>query len=278
MSKEKTHPRSRFGALALLFLLLAGCAPGNEPLVTPAPTPTATPAPAPSPTPTVAATPAPTEAPTELWGFPIDDAHQAFEVDTGGRLGTVLVTAEIRRIEQQEPEQLPCRLTIRVWERSDLTDPIQTIEEDVALFDSELKDANFDGHPDIDYTWSRGNANFNHSLLIWNEETGQFVQKGNFLGYGLVIDEEAQTLLEYTHGSAIAGFSSIYRWEGEELVCARTVEVYVDNRDLVVYDRVDGWLTEVYRKSFDLPDPNSEDTPPIYLEAPNWCDLNYHGE
>lgn len=259
----------------LLAAALTACTNAPEPAPTAAPTPTVTPTPTstPSPTPSAEATPVPIPEPTELWGFPIDDTHDAFEVDTKGKLGTVLVTVETREIEEREPEWLPCHETIRVWTLSDLTEPIQTIEKDVAVFDPGLIDANFDGHPDIDYVWFRAATNFNHSLLTWDEKAGQFVYKGDFSGYGLIIEEETQTLYEYNHGSAVAGIHSIYRWEDGELVCARTVNVNMDGWDLAVCDRVDGELTEVYRETFGPP----EDDGPIYDEAVKWLDLSYHG-
>ena len=85
--------RKRVFALLLCFTLpLSACGQGREEIPEPVPTVTATPAPTPTPTPE----PEPTsEEVTELWGFPIDDTHDAFEVPTGGKLGTVLVTVEL---------------------------------------------------------------------------------------------------------------------------------------------------------------------------------------
>lgn len=258
----------------LLAVFLSACAQSAESMPTPSPTPRPTPAVTAAPSPTPAPTAGPSEAPKELWGFPIDDTHDAFEVDTKGKLGTVLVTVESCEIEERE---LPLQMTIRVWGQPDSSQPLQTLEINGFLFDPEVRDMNFDGHPDIDYVWFRSASNFCHSLLVWDEDEGQFVNKGDFSGYGLIIDDKTQTLYEYRHGSAVAGIHSIYRWEAGELVCARTVNVNIDGWDLVICDRIDGELTEVHRETFGPPDPELEGDNPIYEEAPKWYDLSYHG-
>lgn len=262
--------KKRLLSATLLALCLTACSQSPQLAATPSPAPS----PSPAPTATSSPEPTPTEEPKELWGFPIDDTHDAFEVDTKGRLGTVLVTAESCEIEERE---LPLQVTIRVWERPDSSQPLQALEINGFLFDPEVRDMNFDGHPDIDYVWSRSATNMSHSLLVWDEEDEQFIQKGDFLGYGLTADDETQTLHEYTHGSAVAGIHSIYRWEGGELVCARTVNINMDGWDLVICDRIDGELTEVHRETFGPPDPELEGDNAIYEEAPKWYDLSYHG-
>lgn len=262
----------------LLALCLTACSQSPQSAATPSPALSPSPtAAAPSPTPTSSPALSPSEELKELWGFPIDDTHDAFEVDTGGKLGTVLVTVDSCEMEDREPEWLPLQMTIRVWEQPDSSQPLQTLEINGTLFDPEARDINFDGHPDIDYVWSRSATNMSHSLLVWDEDEGQFVHKGDFLGYGLITDDETQTLHEYTHGSAVAGIHSIYRWEAGELVCARTVNVNMDGWDLVICDRIDGELTEVHRETFGPPDPELEGDNPIYEEVPKWYDLSYLG-
>lgn len=128
-------------ALLAVLVLLGGCHRAAAPTVTSAPTATPTP------------TPAPSEEPTELWGFPIDDTHDAFEVDTGGKLGTVLVTVE--QGEENTGEFGGYHYTLSVWSRDDLTAPIQRLEETgTSLGDIDVIDANFDGYTDFLYTWN----------------------------------------------------------------------------------------------------------------------------
>ena len=136
-------------ALLLAVLLLAGCAaPAAE---SPAPTPALTPTTTAAPTPTPEPTPEPTEEPKELWGFPVDDTHDAFEVPTGGKLGTVLVT-----VEQEEDH---CHLNFSVWKRDGLMAPIQTMRAESERHWAILEDVNFDGYMDFMYISSLGAAN-----------------------------------------------------------------------------------------------------------------------
>lgn len=270
-----------FAALAAAFLfLLAGCGPKET--VTPAPspsevvTPTPTATPTSTPTPTPPPTPEPTEEPKELWGFPIDDTHDAFEVPTGGKLGTVLVTVEVG------PAKYDGTLnTFSVWLKDDLATPIQQMEAEAYVFHwSNVVDANFDGYMDFGYMYSMGNQPNYWHYWIWNEEQGQFVQEPAFdLISEPQFDAETGVISGYARDSAASGIESFHRWEDGKLVCVREVEVcYPRNewteQDLVVRDRVNGELVEVYRKTFGPPEDNS----PIYDEAVKWYDLNYHGE
>lgn len=275
-----------FAALAAAFLfLLAGCGPKETVMPAPSPsevvtpTPTATPTSTPTPTPTP--TPEPTEEPKELWGFPIDETHDAFEVPTGGKLGTVLVTVE-RGEENTESELGGYRQTIAVWEKSDLENPIQTFEiEDGGFINAHhgnLMDVNFDGYMDFTYPDVWFATNMREELYVWDEGQGKFLYGGSFVGHGLYADEEQQVVYNYIHGSAASGVHEVYRWEKDEMVCVREIELcypdWVESQDLVVRDRIDGELVEVYRKTFGPPEENS----PIYDESEKWQDLNYHGE
>lgn len=137
---------------------------------------------APSPSPTPESIRQPVEEAKELWGFPIDDTHDAFEVSTGSKLGTVLVTVEMK---DKEPVSV-----VSVWNPSDLGAPIQTIETGgVTTHCYELMDANFDGYMDFVYTWFWAAKNNDSGLYVWDEEQGQFMPKKEFIG-DLVIDGE----------------------------------------------------------------------------------------
>ena len=260
--KEKSIPL----LLAGLILLAACSAPRAEtPIPTPSPTPEVTPAPTPEPTLTLE----PTEEVKELWGFPIDDTHDAFEVPTGGKLGTVLVTVEIGEEE----------FYFSVWTADNLEEPIQrmTAEGPERFYGHELMDANFDGYMDFCYTYAVATVNARYEVWAWNESLGQFVGTGQLTGY-LLVDEETQTISSYIRGgwAGALGSDTFYRWENVQLVCIRRVSTVPpeegnDSVMLVVEDRTDGELTEVFRKEYPLSGGGA------FQEAEKWKDLSYHG-
>ena len=207
---------------------------------------------------------------TELWGFPIDNTHDAFEVPTGGKRGTVLVTVEMNREELIS--------TLSVWDASDLTTPIQTMKEEGATTHRrEIFDANFDGDMDFSYIWASGAKNDNFGLYIWNEEEGRFSPGRNFLGH-LKIDEEGETVRISSNGAGTAGTVQIFQWIDGELFCVRRIERHCPETEgekitqlLTVEEYGNGEWTEIERKIC------GEETL-IYDEASLWYDLNYHGE
>lgn len=211
--------------------------------------------------------------PPTLWGFPIDDTHDAFEVDTKGRLGTVLVTVEI---ENEDPGEYQ----FSVWIQDDLNKPLQTMSaESFGLFHwSSVIDANFDGHMDFGYMYAMGNQPCYWHYWIWNEAKGRFVQEPEFDQISEPqFDEETGIISGYARSSAASGTATFHCWENGKLVCIREVEVCYPNwgesQVLVVRDRIDGELVEVFCKTFGPPEDNS----PIYDEASKWYDLSYHG-
>lgn len=224
----------------LAALCLAGCAPMQPPEPSSTITPTAAPVPSPSPSPA----PTPSEAATELWDFPVDDTHDAFEVDTGGKLGTVLVTVE--RGEDELDGLYPC--TFSVWDANDLTTPLQTFEQDSTICWHDLIDANFDGYMDFCYTYYHGAANATFGLYLWDEEQKQFRFAEEFFGTGLWADEETETLRSYTRLSAFASGEQNYRWEDGELVCFRYSSPETNWEEYVTYELVDGGMVEVSRE------------------------------
>lgn len=264
----------------LLAAILTACTQAPQPSPSPSPTPspiptaTATPTPTPSPSLTAEATFMPTEEPTEIWGFPIDDTHDAFEVDTKGKLGTVLVTVEIEDIDPEEYH-------FSVWAKDDLTTPIQTMKaESYGVFHwGIVQDANFDGYMDFGYMYAMGNQPRYWHYWIWNEAKGRFVQEPEFDQISEPqFNEETGIISGYARSSAASGTATFHCWENGKLVCIREVEVCYPNwgesQDLVVRDRIDGELVEVFRKTFGPP----EDNGPIYDEAVKWYDLSYHGK
>lgn len=224
-----------FALLLCLALSLSAC--GREGTEIPEPIPEAEPT---------------SEKVTELWGFPIDNTHDVFEVPTGGRLGTVLVTVELQ--ETDEEDELYS--TISVWNSSNLTAPIQSMEMDgVTTHGHELVDADFDGHTDFCYTQYRGAKNDTFSLYIWDEERENFHFAESFLG-DLEVDEKNQTLYNWTSGSISSGEKKEFRWENGELVCFRMIEWTgpeegddLQRVEVVTYERVNGEFVEVSREA-----------------------------
>lgn len=273
--------RNFAAALAALLFLLAGCGPKETVAPAPSPSEVITPSPTATPTPTPTPTPEPTEEVKELWGFPIDEIHDAFEVPTGGKLGTVLVTVEVG------PATYDGTLnTFSVWLKDDLTTPIQQMEaEAYGVFHwSDVVDANFDGYMDFGYMYSMGNQPCYLHYWIWNDEQGQFVQEPEFDQISCPqFDAETGVISGWARSSCCSGIETYHRWENGALVCVRQIELHypTDNEDgtynqlATVEDRVNGKLTEVFREYCTEEEPS--DTYP-FEEVWKWQDLNYHGK
>lgn len=85
--------------------------------------------------------------------------------------------------------------------------------------------------------------------IVWDEEQGQFLHKGDLMGRWFDVNEAEQTIEVYVHWTNVDGVSEIYRWENGELVCFRREE-YCDG-DHVTYELVNGEWQEIFRE----PDP-----------------------
>lgn len=256
----------------LLTLLLAGCDHTPEPSPTPTPTPTLEATSTPTPTPT----PEPTEEVKELWGFPIDETHDAFEVPTGGKLGTVLVTVEVGK-----PLYDGTLNTFSVWSTDDLTTPIQQMEAEAyqVFHGHDVVDANFDGYTDFSYIYSWGTGGEFRHYYLWNETAGQFVSVPELTEYGHVgFDAETETVVGYVKSgfAGLDGWEDILRWENGSLVCCRRINrnpcLNADDTitvEITVSDHINGELTEVF-----FVKSNEVD---CWDEIMKWEDLNYHG-
>lgn len=258
---------------ALLLLCLAACARSPETAPTDAPTPSPTPVPTATPTPTP--TPTPSEEPAEtLWGFPIDDTHDAFEVPTGGRLGTVLVTVEIENDDAGE-------YLFSVWTKDDLDTPLQTMTAESFNVShwSDVTDANFDGYMDFGYMYAMGNQPCYSHYWIWDEDAGQFVAEPEFDQISCPqFDAQTGIISGYSRDgfAGAAGTTTFHQWIDEKLVCIRRIRTYPYGGDtlneirLTVEEPIDGVLTEIYR--------HETDVGTAFDEARKWEDLDYHGE
>lgn len=279
------------GALAAaLMLLLSACGGGQsgqsalpEPSTAPSAAVSAPLEDSPAPGSSGPAQPTPEEL---LAQQPIDDTHDAFLVDTGGELGTLLVTVELG---ERDPETWDLPLSFAVWNPEDMNRPVQEMEKwtmDVFQWHAEL-DANFDGFGDFSYTYAMGNQPSYGYLWIWDEEAAQFVEVPEYAQISCprlnpetgIIDGFAR------YSGASDGLTTFYRWEDGELVCIRRIEVWWEpgeefrtEEEITVFpmhikveDRIDGELTQVYAKV--LPPEES------YLaEREKWENLDYHGE
>ena len=92
--------------LALCVLLLCGCQKSEEVSSAPSPPPE----------------PAPKTAQELLEEQTIDDTHDAFLVDTGGKLSTLLVTVEA--VPYEEPAELNTYQHVVIWNPAHMDQPL----------------------------------------------------------------------------------------------------------------------------------------------------------
>lgn len=275
-------------ALAVLAGLLAGCGGGtadvssaqppaadtseevSQPIQQPLETPTET---AQEPPETATKT-----AQELLEEQTVDDTHDAFLVDTGGELGTLLVTAE-----RAENTSGGFDAALSVWNPSDTSDPIQTLQfEGLLSWEQGLihrvVDANFDGSQDFGCMYAMGTQAELWHYWIWHEDLGQFVEEPEFLELSSpTFDSENQVISGWNRNSAADdGVSTFHKWIDGQLVCVRRITVLAGDFSepfvLTVEDRLDGALEQVYQTQFPFGDTGYLD------ERAKWENLDYHGE
>ncbi|MDE7298500.1 MAG: hypothetical protein K2N94_06675, partial [Lachnospiraceae bacterium] len=116
---------------------------------------------------------APQKTPEEILAEQlIDETHDAFLVEKGGRTGTVLVTAE---------RQLPYTyLKFSVWDLNDMEKPIQVFHSGGGYDEFGrymIVDANFDGWADFGYLKSINDGREYWEFRFWNEMESQFEER-----------------------------------------------------------------------------------------------------
>lgn len=238
----------------------------------------------------------PPEAPSPeqlLARQPVDDTHDAFLVPTGGKLGTLLVTAEMgERGPNPDPEwelwENPVYFS--VWNPEDMGEPIQRMDAvvDGLMFGKhETVDANFDGHMDFSVLHNMGNAAGYWYLWVWDEEAGRFVEVPEYREISFPrCNPETEVIDGWARNSGAGdGTTTFHRWEDGKLVCIRRIKLWwepdeeilteeettVHPMHITVENRVDGELSEVYARIL----APGED----YLaERAKWENLDYHGE
>lgn len=142
----------------------------------------------------------PAKSPQQLLAEqPIDDAHDAFLVDTGGRLGTLLVTAELTAAYKDEFGTQD--ITFAVWDPADPAQPLQTFTEEVMLGIApeyhQVVDANFDGFLDFGYLFHAGNQPCYYHFWLWNEQQREFTYCAPMVEISApAFDEERQLVTE----------------------------------------------------------------------------------
>lgn len=237
-----------------------------------------------------ASTPPETPTPEELLARqPIDDSHDAFLVDTGGKLGTLLVTVE-KGEQDKDTEFGGYRTTVSVWNPQDMDEPVQTMAvlvEDMVFGHHETVDANFDGHMDFSIQRFQGNQPNYWYLWAWDEDAAQFVEVPEYAEISSPrINPETQVIDGFARNSGAGdGVTTFHCWEGGQLVCIRRIELWwepdeeimteeettVHPMHITVEDRIDRELTQVYST---ILDPGED-----YLsERAKWENLDYHGE
>ena len=212
----------------------------------------------------------------------IDDTHDAFLVDTGGRIGTLLVTTEL--VPYEEPGELLYYLHLSVWDPSSPEEPVQIQEidwETVHYGEHQVVDVNFDGYSDFTYLYARGIQVELYHCMLWDEEQGLFVELPVYAEIpSPYVDPATETITGWSRSSGAGdGTTPVYQWVDGELVCVRKIETFPkDWRDydspyvLTVEERIDGELTEIYRVEFPA------DSGGYITEQMKWGNLDYHGE
>ena len=186
----------------------------------------------------------------------IDDTHDAFLVDTHGKLGTLLVTAELAM--ESKGEFGTRDITFIVWNPAEMKQPIQTFAEEfmmgVAPEFHDVVDANFDGFQDFGYLFHAGNQPNHWRYWLWDEEQAQFIYYAPLIHVSQpVFDAECQIVKGWARSSAASGTHSFYRWMDGELLLVR--EIYLDfTKMIVVKDLMDGQMVEVYHEEWEEKD------------------------
>lgn len=200
-----------------------------------------------------------------------DERHDAFLVDTGGRLGTLLVTAELS--EESKNEFGARDLAFTVWNPAEMGQPLQTFSEEVMMGISpeyhQTADANFDGFQDFGYLFHAGNQPNYWHFWLWDEEQARFAYYAPLCGVSQpVFDPERRIVTGWARSSASSGTHSFYRWLEGELTLVREIDLDFAGK-LVVRDLADGQMKEVYREAWE----DGRDELEVLEELGRWSEL-----
>lgn len=208
----------------------------------------------------------------------IDDTHDAFLVDTGGKLGTLLITVEV--VGEREGDAGRQKTIFSVWNPKKMEQPMQTfskkIMEGIAPEFHNVADTNFDGFQDFGYLYSLGNQPNYWHYWLWDEEQAQFIYCESLTDISAPqFDTEKKVVTGWARDGASNGEYTIYRWNDGKLSLARTIEFDGPTKDGMsigtVKDLIGGKMVEVYRTEWDWKEETRQ------LDS-KWYDLDYHGE
>ena len=162
--------------LILLCILLCGCQAKEKTPAISAPPPE----------------PAPKTAQELLEEQIIDDTHDAFLVDTGGKLGTLMVT-----VEQYQDGYKGYGL-FEIWDPHNMAQPIQREIKPLDFVGShQTVDANFDGYGDFGYlrAYDEDDPTGWYSFWSWNETAKRFEEMDGFENLKLMwFDPDTKTV------------------------------------------------------------------------------------
>ncbi len=216
---------------------------------------------------------------------PIDDSHDAFLIDTGGKSGTLLITAEL---DPQNKDEFGAKdITFSVWNPVEMEQPMQTFSEEfmmgVAPEFHQVVDANFDGFQDFGYLFCLGNQPNYCKFWLWDEEQAQFIYYAPLVEISQpTFDAERQIVTGWARSSGAGdGITTFHRWEDGELVCVRWIESYSpweETATVSVKDRIGGELQQVYYEEFPWNGEELEGQEAWQQAERAWNDLDYHGE
>ena len=208
---------------------------------------------------------------------PIDDTHDAFLVSTGGKLGTLLVTAELA--EQGKDEFGTRDITFSVWNPAEMEQPIQTFTEEFMMGVGpgfhHTADANFDSYQDFGYLFDTGNQPYYWHYWLWDEEQEQFRYYAPLTEIpNSEFEEERQVVTGWLRSGAASGTHTLYRWTDGELTLVRVIrfDCFDPNiQSVTIEDWLDGKMAAEYQREYKF---DSEE----YDLISQWFDLDYHGE
>ncbi len=208
----------------------------------------------------------------------IDDSHDAFLVDTGGKLGILLITVEV--VGKREDDSGRQKTIFSVWNPKKMEQPIQTFIKKtmmgVALEHHNVADANFDGVQDFVYLIDRGNQPNYWHYWLWNEKQTKFIYCESLRDISdPQFKIEKKVVTGWNRDSASSGVHTFYRWIDGELTLLRKIEIHGPTKEGMqigtVSDLTDGQMIEVYRNEWVWNGETFE------LDS-KWYDLDYHGE
>lgn len=142
---------------------------------------------------------------------PRDENHDAFLVDTGGALGTLLIAVEL---DGRDGPYM--QLSFSVWDPQNLDRPLQTMTKPLealeAVGNPSAADADFDRYQDFGYMYLIGSQTVCWYYWLCDEERGEFTESPVFEEISWpTFDPEKKTVSGYTRTSAVTGIHTVHQ-------------------------------------------------------------------